>query len=333
MRQDKGMQASSSEGGMIEILNPGWLSLVVDKGRYGYGESGVPISSALDRFACTACNALLDKRDAAPVIEAMGHGFRFRAGSDMIVAITGAKVIINVNERKISSWSSFRVERGEQVLISEILEGFRYYIGFSAKLDIPKIMGSTSTNLECGFGGFKGRALLRGDILGLKDLRLMAERRVPEELIPDMKPPHRILFMEGPEKDLFTEDSWGKLCNENENLWYAVSSKSNRAGIRLEGSPLLFRKGVKESIVSEGVLPGTLQVPADGMPIIILYERTTGGYARIGVVAQSSLDHLAHLKPGDRVIFEKISIEEAGRLRIMERQRSSRLLNPVRRSL
>jgi antagonist of KipI len=324
---------SSIERGSIEILNPGWLSIVVDKGRFGYGEAGVPTSSALDSAACTACNALLGRGDSAPLLEVMGPGFRFRAESDMTVAIAGARATIEIEGRKRDSWSSFKVKRGERVTMGEIVEGFRYYVGFSGGIDIRTAMGSATTNLECGFGGFKGRPLVKGDVVRLKGLRPVPERQVADELIPSMKAPHRIHFIEGPEADFFDKDGWENLCKDSERLWYTVSSNSNRAGIRLEGSPLLFRKGVKESIVSEGVLPGTIQVPAGGMPIIILHERTTGGYARIGVVVQSSLDRLAHLKPRDKVIFERISVEEARRLRMSQRQRSFELLNQVRRSL
>ena len=316
---------------MIEIINPGWLSLIVDRGRYGYGEAGVPPSSGLDAFACTACKLLVGQDDSAPLIEGMGPGFSFRAGADVTVAVTGAKALLGVGKKEYESWSSFIMRKGDSMTVHTVLEGFRYYVGFSGLIDVPLVMGSFSTNLECRFGGFEGRPLAKGDRLKLRDLRSLQENTIPHELIPDMTSPHRIHILDGPEKGHFAEDSWGTFCNSTNTSCYTVSSKLNRTGIRLQGDPLLFREGVKESIVSEGVLPGTVQVPADGMPIIVLFERTAGGYARVGVVAESDLDRCAHLKPGDQVLFERTSIEDAGRLHTAKTEAVSRLLNQVRR--
>ncbi len=319
------------EKGTVHIMNPGLLSIIVDRGRYGFGEAGVPPSRALDTFAFAACNALLREPASTPLIEVMGAGFAFSADVDVTVAVTGAKILLQVGDRKVPGWSSFHLRRGEQARVIHVFEGLRYYVGFSGLIDVPRVMGSYTTNLECGFGGFYGRSLRKGDDLHLKALHAAGEGFVPLEWIPDMAEPHRLRFLRGPEEAAFMRASREKFYKGDEELCYTVSSASNRIGIRLDGPRLLFRKGAKESIISEGVLPGTVQVPAGGMPIILLHERTTGGYARIGVIAAADLDRLAHLKPKDRVLFERVSTEEAERLWTV-RQKASRLINRLRRS-
>jgi biotin-dependent carboxylase-like uncharacterized protein len=295
---------------MIEIINPGWLSMVVDGGRYGWGHIGVPPSSALDHFAYQALNYLLGNRPDSPAIEVLGPGFALRFGMDLWVAVTGARVKAFVDDQPVAGWTSFEVKKGALLRIREVVEGFRYYVGFSGPPAIEKVIGSFSTNLECGFGGYGGRSFLKGDRIDLMTHRRPEARLIPEGCIPPMGPPHVLRVIEGTEMDFFSPESIKRFFEEKES-GYLVSGQSNRNGIRLEGEPLNFRKGVEKSIISEGILPGTLQIPGDGCPIITLYERTIGGYARLGFIAKVDHDRLAHLKPQDPVVFERISLEEA----------------------
>lgn len=299
---------------MIEIINPGWFSLVVDGGRYGYADVGAPASAALDQFAYRLLNYLVSNEMNAPALEVMGSEFCIRIDAEMTCAITGAQVIAYIDDSQITPWVSFTVHRGSTLRVKEVVEGFRYYIGFSGLMEVDKVMGSFSTNLECRFGGFRGRPLLKGDRIAIKGPRVIGERLVPEEVVPSMDPPHVLRILEGPEGRHFTPEAISRLFENTEHSWYTVSSKSNRTGIRLEGRPLLFKKGAEKSIISEGILPGTIQVPGDGLPILVLNERTIGGYARLGMVAKVDQDRLAHLKPRDKVFFHLINIDEAERL-------------------
>jgi allophanate hydrolase subunit 2 len=181
-------------------------------------------------------------------------------------------------------------------------------------MGVDRVIGSYSTNLECRFGGFRGRPLIKGDRISLDEPRIFGERFVPEEVVPSMDSPHILRVLEGPESNHFTPETLNRLFEKKENSWYIVSSKSNRTGIRLEGKPLIFKRGIDKSIVSEGILPGTIQIPGDGQPILMLNERTIGGYARLGKVAKVDMDRMAHLKPKDRVLFQLIEIDEAERL-------------------
>ena len=298
----------------IEVVHPGWLSLVVDAGRPGHADIGVPRSCALDTLAFAALNRLLENSDDAPAIEVFGADFSLAFSTETTAAVTGARVSAFLDGSPVEPWTTFRAKPGSLLRVAGVVEGFRYYVGFAGRMELPRIMESFSTNLECMFGGFKGRPLMKGDRIGLSECRRAGERSVPDSHLPEMRPPHVLRVLDGPEKEWLTGDSLDKFFNIEKNLWYAVSAKSNRTGIRLEGEPLAFGEGAAGGIVSEGILPGTVQVPPDGRPIIVLYERTMGGYARAGVVASVDLDRLAHLKPKDKVLFDRVTPEEALRL-------------------
>jgi biotin-dependent carboxylase-like uncharacterized protein len=296
---------------VIEVVNPGWLSLVVDAGRPGFAHIGVPSSSALDGLAFAALNRLLENAPGMPAIEVFGTEFAVRFSADVTAAVTGARTAAFLDGALLEPWAAFRAAAGSTLRVAQVLEGFRYYVGFAGRMELPAVMGSYSTNVECMFGGLGGRPLVKGDRIALAGCRLVEQRSVPASHVPAMGPPHVLRLLDGPEKERFTADSFDKFCNIEKNLWYSVSAKSNRTGIRLEGAPIMFAQTETGGIVSEGLLPGTIQVPPDGEPIIQLFERTMGGYARAGVVASADLDRLAHLRPKDKVLFDRITPGEA----------------------
>ena len=296
------------------MVHSGWLSLVVDAGRPGHADIGVPLSACLDSLAFATLNKLLDNPPGTSALEVCGTPFSLVFSDAVSFAITGARVAATLDNAPIEPWAVFQARAGSRLMVSAVTEGFRYYVGFSGRMDLPEIIGSFSTNLECMFGGFKGRPLARGDRIALKEAKIAAPKAVPESSLPSMKPPHLLHVLEGPEKDFFAASSLDIFCSIGKDLCYAVSAKSNRTGIRLEGGLMAFAQGAPESIVSEGILPGTIQVPPDGKPIIVLFERTMGGYARVGVVITADLDRLAHLKPKDPVSFSVVTAGETERL-------------------
>ena len=137
---------------------------------------------------------------------------------------------------------------------------------------------------------------------------------LPDELIPSLCEPHVLRVLPGPEAGHFSPASVKFLSNRNEALVFKASARLNRTGIRLEGPAIKFRAKAEQSIISEGILPGTIQVPPDGLPIINCVERTIGGYARLAIIIDVDLDKVAHIKPFDRVILSLTDREEAERL-------------------
>ena len=308
----------------ITVRNPGLLSLIVDLGRTGFGAVGVPSSSALDRYACQALYCLLGF-PAAPVLEVMGPRFALQFNADVVCAITGAKVKAFLDDAPLRPWASFQAKTGSLLRVKEIEEGFRYYIGFAGKIKAEAVMGSYTTNLECRFGGLNGAPLKSGDILHLEESRERETNVIPLHLIPPMNSPHILRITEGPEADSFTADSRRRFWEKGSHELFSVSTKINRTGIRLEGTPLAFKPEAPKSIISEGIVPGTVQIPGDGLPIIMLHERTIGGYARAAVIARADQDRLAHLKANDLVCFEKITLEEGERLWTEKQKRIEKL--------
>ncbi|MEI7637036.1 MAG: biotin-dependent carboxyltransferase family protein [Syntrophus sp. (in: bacteria)] len=308
----------------ITVRNPALLSLIVDLGRTGFGAVGVPSSSALDRYACQALYCLLGF-PAAPVLEVMGPRFALQFDGDVVFAIAGARVKAFLDDTPLRPWASFHAKRGSLLRVKEITEGFRYYIGFAGRIKAEAVMGSYATNLECRFGGLNGAPLKSGDILHLEESREIETNVIPLNLIPHMNSPHIIRVMEGPEADSFTADSRHHFWEKGYHELFTVSTNLNRTGIRLNGTPLVFKPEAPKSIVSEGIVPGTIQIPGDGLPIIMLNERTIGGYARIAVIARADQDRLAHLKANDLVCFERITVEEGERLWMEKQKRLAQL--------
>lgn len=300
---------------MIEIINPALLSIVVDNGRNGFAHIGVPSSSALDGEAFRRLNELLANNRRWPCIEVIGAGFALKFRQNLFCAITGARVKASVNDNPIADGTAIPVSPGDVLRVRDVMEGFRYYVGFSGRIDCNNILGSYTTNIECRFGGFNGRPLAKGDRIALVESHPVNpdNSRHPFDPMP-MGPPHILRIIAGPEWRHFEPASLSNLLHSRNGPWYTVSPSANRTGIRLEGAPLAFRAGFEKSIISDGLFPGTVQIPGDGLPIIVLAERTIGGYARIAVVAAIDLYRLAHLKPGDPVSFELINIDNATEL-------------------
>lgn len=300
---------------MIEVTAPGFLAIVVDRGRHGHGHIGVPSSRELDRFAGAMARYLVGIAADAPLLEVMGNDLRLRFHREMTIAITGARVKATLDDEPLHPWSAAHAAEGSILRVREVLEGLRYYIGLSGMIDVEPVMGSRTTNLECTFGGYHGRPLMKGDRITVQDIHeppgLLT---VPDRMIPSLREPHLVRVIPGPEADHFLPGAVGFLRSRTETSLFNAASRLNRTGIRLEGEPVRFRDYAEQSIIPEGILPGTIQVPPDGYPIINLAERTIGVHARLGTVADVDMDTLAHVRPGDSVVLGSIDIVEAERL-------------------
>ena len=294
----------------IEVLTPGPLTTLQDLGRFGYGRYGVPPSGALDTFSLRAANLLVGNNENEACLEITMFGLKIRALRDVAIAVTGGDLRPFLNDTPLSMWTSLILKEGDTLSFRGMKDGCRSYLAIGGGLFLDEIMGSRSTNLSSGFGGLGGRALIKGDVLSSNSphLHLKAKGRwYPQDLIPHYRKQWHLRIIFGPQDDQFTQEGKNTLLNSP----YQVRHQSDRTGIRLSG-PLIERKPeVQESIISEGVISGAIQVPGDGQPIIILVEIVTGGYRKIATVITADLSLLGQMKPGDMVTFEEISLDNA----------------------
>jgi len=294
----------------IEVLAPGPLTTIQDWGRFGYGQYGVPPSGALDTFSLRAANLLVGNPENEACLEITMFGIRIKALRDVAIAVTGGDLRPFCNDKPFGMWTSSILKEGDILSFRGVKCGCRSYLALGGGFSLPEVLGSRSTNLSSGFGGLGGRALKRGDILSAHSPRLHLKtegRSLPQVLIPSYSSKWHLRVILGPQDDQFTEEGRTTFLNSP----YQVSSQSDRTGIRLAGPSVERRPEVQESIISEGVNPGAIQVPGDGQPIIILVEIVTGGYRKIATVISADLPLLGQIKPGDTVSFEEISLHDA----------------------
>lgn len=302
----------------LEVLVPGPLTTVQDLGRFGFGRYGVAQSGALDAFSLRIGNLLVGNPEGEAVIEITLMGFRARALTDLAVAVTGGDLQPHVNDRPVRTWSSHLLHEGDLLSFKRLENGCRAYLALGGGILLPPVLESKSTNLSSGFGGLQGRPLRKGDVLssGSPQRFLEAAGRVSDpEILPRYGRDWTLRVILGPQDEDFLPDVRQNFLSSS----FQVSTHSDRTGIRLKGPQIQRRAGLSESIISEGVVPGTIQVPGDGQPIIILGETVTGGYRKIATVITADLPLLGQMKPGDSVCFRIVKVEEAVRI-LLERE-------------
>ena len=302
----------------IEILSPGLQTTVQDLGRFGFGRYGVAPSGALDSFAHRIGNLLVGDPENQACLETTLMGLRIKALTDVLIAVTGANLQPRVDKRPLEMWCSHVLKQGEVLSFMGPSSGCRSYIALGGGIEVPPVMGSKSTSLPSGFGGFEGKALAAGAILFCESPQTKltaAQRKLEPRWIPTYPSKWVVRVVWGPQDDDFTAQVRQTFLNSS----FEVSSESDRTGIRLIG-PLIHRKAdVPESIISEGQISGNIQVPGDGKPIIILGETVSGGYRKIATVISADLPLLGQIRPGDEIHFKSVSLDEANQaLREME---------------
>lgn len=295
----------------LEVIYPGALATVQDGGRPGAARYGVPRGGAMDRFALQAANRLLDNPPDAAAIEVTAGGAAFDVLCVTTLAITGADMGATLNGEPVAPWSAILVRPGDVLALPSRQGGWgaRAYLATSGGIAVPQVLGSRSTLLAGGFGGAAGRALRTGDVLAAGsrggDPLLVAGRRWPVHARPPYSAEPLLRVVPGPHDEHFQPGALAALAHTA----LRVSDSSNRMGYRLEGKLIAHREPA--SIASLGVIPGVIQVPPDGMPILLMADaQTTGGYPIIGAVLEADLPLAAQLLPGDRLRLAPVSREE-----------------------
>jgi len=297
----------------FEVLEPGILTTIQDLGRYGFSQFGVPPSGALDTFSFRVGNLLAGNQEEEACLEITIMGLKLKALKEVIIAITGGDLSPTLNGEPLEMWRTHLLVEGDLIHFKKVRAGCRAYLAINGGFVVPKIMGSRSTYLSGKFGGLEGRPLKKGDILYTLDIPSPLNKlgfRFQSDWIPPWDKNVLLRVIPGPQDHHFMEKGFQTIYSSS----YLVTPQCDRMGVRLEGPKIERRSDVEESIISEGLISGSIQVPGDGKPIIILAELVTGGYTKIATVISTDLPKVAQLKPGDRVRFSPISIKEAHRL-------------------
>ncbi|AZB43930.1 biotin-dependent carboxyltransferase family protein [Bacillus sp. FJAT-42376] len=301
----------------LKILQSGLHSTIQDMGRSGYQKYGVIKSGAMDLYAHRLANVLTGNSEDEATIEMTLLGPTIEFTEDTVIALTGGNLSPKISGKPIPLWRPVYVKAGAKLEFGAPVSGCRTYMAAAGGYDLEPEMGSFSTYLKAGIGGFHGRALKVNDELRIKNSDLLdkAEFKDTDDLAisagwymkPFYNPDNKtIKYIKGREYDWFTEDSQTAFEKEE----FSLSSQSDRMGFRLDGPVLTLKE--KRELLSEAVGFGTIQVPAGGQPIILMADhQTTGGYPKIGQVIADCLPALAQLKPGEKIRFEETTVEEA----------------------
>lgn len=297
---------------VFEVVQPGLLTTVQDKGRYDYQQYGVPVSGAMDSYALMVANLLVGNSEGDACLEITVLGPRLRILGDTLIAITGADLSPALNNNPLPMWEAVEVCSGDTISFGHPKRGCRSYLAVAGGIDVPEVMGSRSTYIKSRLGGLEGRSLRSGDRLRSGPTQVeFSTRKLPSQYIFEYKAENELRVILGPQDDYFTERGIQTFLHSE----YRISVQADRMGYRLEGPPIEYKAGA--DIVSDGVPPGAVQVPGDGLPIILLADRqTTGGYVKIATMSTIDLTKLAQAKPGDRVRFLRVTEEEAYQLLI-----------------
>lgn len=302
---------------VFEVLSPGLLTTVQDRGRHGYQAFGMPVAGAVDEYAFRAANIILGNDENAAALELTLLGPKLKVLADTVIALTGADLGARLNGHELPCWQVVAVKAGDEISFAGVKSGCRAYLAVAGGIDVPVIMGSRSTYLRGKIGGLEGRALKAGDRLSAAEpppgVWARVGRRVPPQLIPTYDSPITLRVVMGPQDDHFTAAG----CETFLNSEYTVTNEADRMGYRLEGPKIEHAAGA--DIISDGIPLGAIQVPGHGMPIVMLSDRqTTGGYPKIATVASADLYRIGQARPGDKVRFLAIKREQA--LQLLKRQ-------------
>lgn len=295
---------------LCEITDGGIGVTIQDAGRHGFRSLGVPLSGALDSDLLAAANALLGNAPDAAALEVLLAGPGLKAVSGTLrVSLAGELTARVIRSRgqvyAVAPWQTATLFPGDALQIGGVARGVAY-VGVSGGIDVPLQLGSRATYLRAGLGGVNGRALATGDRLRCG---VLGDDPWLETCSPTPWPvedgPLRVIL--GPQDDHFTAAALTAFLSQP----YVVTRDADRMGMRLEGPPLTHNaKGAE--IVSDGVTPGAIQVPANGQPIVLLADcQTSGGYPKIATVIRADLPRLAQRRPGDELRFAAVTPAEA----------------------
>jgi antagonist of KipI len=306
----------------VHVLTPGLQSSIQDAGRHGFRHLGVGSAGAMDAYSHAIANLLVGNSMDAPALEITMAGPRLRIECATRIALCGADIVARCDGLDLPGWRTIDLPAGSELALGNCRRGARAYLAIAAGFTVAPLLGSSSTDLRGGFGGFAGRALGAGDRLPIGDGTIDVDAiRIASWWIdpaPDLDfgSPAIIRMLPGRDATSPPDAVFARA--------WRVAAASNRQGLRLEGDAV--HPANADERVSEPVAAGTVQLPPDGRPIVLLADaQTHGGYPRIGHAIVADRPRLAQLRPGDSLRFVPCTTQQARRLHCEQRQRLARI--------
>jgi antagonist of KipI len=300
----------------LQVNSHGLLTTVQDLGREGYGPLGVSASGAADSISLRLGNLLVGNTENAAALEMTLLGGEFQFAENTVIAVTGSDFVATLEGKEIASYKSVSVGAGKKLRFGPTRSGARCYLCVQGGLAVNEFLGSRSTHLLSGLGGFEGRALRKGDVLPIGDVATKFKQSCVSAQAQSLLTPRKILRVtEGPQWSSFSDPAKRQFFEQE----YAVSEETNRMGIRLQSAPLEIP--FSGEMITEGVSLGAIQIPPGGQPIILFVEQqTTGGYPKLANVVSADLYSLGQLRPRDEIRFELVT-QEAARASLLHQER------------
>jgi antagonist of KipI len=307
----------------IEFIKGGSLTTIQDLGRHGYQQFGVIVSGAMDPVSLKIGNMLVQNDLNEGCLEMTLSGALLKVPAGLVFALTGADMDARLNGTSVPCYKPIYVMEDAMLSFGFAKKGARAYMAVAGGFNVPLVMNSKSTYLRAKLGGYQGRALKSGDILGLgplspsqKALSARLSKRTQKgnpfgtspwavdcDYIFEDTPVH---VTEGLQYNWFSEKGITTFFSSD----YTITANADRMGYRMDGPQLEFKE--KKDLISEPINLGAIQVPPDGKPIILMADRqTTGGYPKIGQIVMSDIPHLAQLLPGRSIRFKSVTMADA----------------------
>jgi antagonist of KipI len=296
----------------IQVQAPGLLTTVQDLGRPGFGPVGVSPSGAADPVSLRLGNRLVANDETAAGLEMTLLGGKFVFPEGAILALTGSDFGAILDDVPLDLGTSAEARPGQMVRLGATSSGARCYLCVQGGIAVRPFLGSASTHILSGLGGFEGRPLRRGDVVHVGSVtKPFRKRTIAPQVWENLSYRKVLRVTPGPQVDWFSESTQDSFYAST----YRVGEQSNRMGLRLEG-PAVFQRGSSE-MITEGVSLGAIQVPTAGSPIILFVEQqTTGGYPKIANVISADLHRVGQLRPRDEIRFERVTFGTARSLLI-----------------
>ena len=285
----------------LRVTKAGLLTQIQDRGRLGYGDIGITQSGVADAYSATWANRLLFNAPDAALLEILLGGVTLLAEVDTFIALTGAQTTLQINGISRACWRVHAIKAGDRIEIGMASSGLRLYLAVKGGFACPKILDSCATTLKESFG----EKIQVDDLLACSDHHSSPLTATPENLIPEYLDVVTLRVVLGYQFDLFGSEQKATFFSTP----YQVTQATDRMGCRLQGEPITYEGA---ELISEPIAYGSIQIPADGQPIVLLNERQTiGGYSKIGSIIPMDCYRLAQARPGTTVAFKEVGLEEA----------------------